>query len=96
MQTQYYCYGCAINTTDFPIVKVYVADFPVVKVHVDELSSTCDRIWKHKLCATLSTNININCHLPIKVYYCSCTVRHIRIEIIHTAQDKILISANPC
>jgi hypothetical protein len=27
------------NTTDFPVVKVYVTDFPVVKVHVDELSS---------------------------------------------------------
>jgi hypothetical protein len=37
MQTQYYCYG--YNTTDFPVVKVYVTDFPVVKVHVDELSS---------------------------------------------------------
>ena len=92
MQTQYYSYGCTINTTDFPILKVYVADFPVVKVHVDELSST----WKHQLCATLSTDINMNCHLPIKVYYRICTVRHIRIEIIHTAQDKILISANPC
>ena len=36
---QYYCYGCSINKTDFPVVKVYVTDFPVVKVHVDELSS---------------------------------------------------------
>ena len=61
MQTQYYCYGCFINTTDFPVVKVYVTvfpvvkvyvtDFPVVKVHVDELSSA--RISHHKLCATL-------------------------------------------
>ena len=34
MQTQYYCYGCFINTTDFPVVKVYVTDFPVVKVYV--------------------------------------------------------------
>ena len=61
MQTQYYCYGCFINTTDFPVVKVYVTvfpvvkvyviDFPVVKVHVDELSSA--RISHLKLCATL-------------------------------------------
>jgi hypothetical protein len=46
---------------------VHVTDFPVVNVHVDELSSA--RIWLHKLCATLSTNVNINDHLPIKVYY---------------------------
>jgi hypothetical protein len=39
MQTQYYCYGGSINTTDFPVVNVYVTDFPVVIVHVDELSS---------------------------------------------------------
>jgi hypothetical protein len=38
MQTQYYCYGCSINTIDFPVVKVHVTEFPVVKVHVDELS----------------------------------------------------------
>jgi hypothetical protein len=40
---------------------VHVTDFPVVNVHVDELSSA--RIWLHKLCATLSTNVNINDHL---------------------------------
>jgi hypothetical protein len=39
METQYYCYGCHINTTDFPVVKVYVTDFPVLKVHVAELLS---------------------------------------------------------
>ena len=33
---QYYCYGCSINTTDFPVVKVYVTDFPVVKVYVTD------------------------------------------------------------
>jgi hypothetical protein len=27
MQTQYYCYGCSINTTDFPVVNVYVTDY---------------------------------------------------------------------
>ena len=43
MQTQYYCYGYSINTTDFPVVNVYVTDYPVVKVHADELSSA--RIW---------------------------------------------------
>jgi hypothetical protein len=85
MQTQYYCYGCSINTTDFPIVKVNVTDFPVVKVHGDELSSA--RIWQHTLCATLSASININYHLPIKVYYRICTVRHIRMEIIHGSQN---------
>jgi len=35
-----------------------VTDFSVVNVHVDELSSA--RIWQHKLCATLSANVNIN------------------------------------
>jgi hypothetical protein len=54
MQTQYYCYRCSINTSDFP----------VVNVQVDELSSA--RIWQHKLCATLSANVNINYRLPIK------------------------------
>jgi hypothetical protein len=71
MQTQYYCYRYSINTTDFPVV--------------NELSSA--RIWQHKLCATLSANININFCLPIKVYYCICTLRHIRIEIIHGSQN---------
>jgi hypothetical protein len=56
-------------------------DFPVVKVHVDELSSA--RFWQHKLCATLFANVNINYRLPIKLYYHICTIRHIRIEIIH-------------
>jgi hypothetical protein len=39
MQTQYYCYGYSINTTDFPVVNVYVTDNPVVKIDVNELSS---------------------------------------------------------
>ena len=45
----------------------------------------CDWIfhWQHKLCATFSTNVNINYRLPIKVYYRICTLRHIRIEINH-------------
>ena len=64
---------------------VHVTDFPVVNVHVDELSSP--RIWQHKLCATLSANVNINYDLPIKVYYRICTLRHIRIEIIHGSQN---------
>jgi hypothetical protein len=51
---------------------VHVTDFPVVNVHVDELSYA--RIWQHKFCATLSTNININYRLPIKVYYSICTL----------------------
>ena len=64
---------------------VYVTDFSVVNVHVNELSSA--RIWKYKLCATFSANVNINYLLPIKVYYCSCTLRHIRIEINHGSQN---------
>jgi len=64
---------------------VHVTDFPVVNVHVDELSS--GRIWKHKLCATFSANVNINYRLPNKVYYRICTVRHIRIEINHGSQN---------
>jgi hypothetical protein len=64
---------------------VHVTDFPVVNVHVNELSSA--RIWQHKLCATLSANVNINYRLPIKVYYHICTLRHIRIEIIHGSQN---------
>jgi hypothetical protein len=32
-------------------------------------------------------NVNINYRLPIKVYYRICTVRHIRIEIIHGSQN---------
>ena len=64
---------------------VHVTDFPIVNVHVDELSSA--RIWQHKLCETLSANININHCLPIKVYYRICTLRHIRIQTIHGSQN---------
>ena len=60
---------------------VYVTDYPVIKVHVDELLSA--RIGQHKLCATLSANIDINYRLPIKIYCRICTVRHIRIKIIN-------------
>ena len=56
---------------------VHVTGFPVVNVHVDELSSA--RIWQHKLCATLSANVNINYCLPIKIYYRIGTLRLIRI-----------------
>ena len=52
---------------------VHVTDFPVINVPVDELSSA--RIGQHKLCATLSANVNINYRLPIKVYYRICTLR---------------------
>jgi hypothetical protein len=52
---------------------------------VDELSSA--RIWQHKLCATYSADVNINNRLPIKVCYRICTLRHIRIEIIHGSQN---------
>ena len=43
--------------------------------------------WQHKLCATLSANINIDYRLPIKIYYHICTVSHIRFEIIHGSQN---------
>jgi hypothetical protein len=77
MQTKYYCYGSSINMTDFL----------VVKVHVDELSST--QIWQHKLCATLSANVNIDYRLPIETYLRIFTVRHTRIEIIHGSQNVL-------
>jgi hypothetical protein len=64
---------------------VHLTDFFVVNVHVHELSSA--RIGQHKLCATLSGSVNINYRLPIKVYYRICTLRHIRIEIIHGSQS---------
>ena len=67
---------------------VHVTDFPVVNVHVDELSSAW--IWQHKLCVTLSADININYRLTIKVYYRICTLRHIRIEIIHGSHASLL------
>ena len=57
---------------------VDLTDFSVVNIYVDKLSSA--RIWQHKLCATLSANVNINYNLPIKVYCRICTLRHIRIE----------------
>ena len=64
---------------------VHLTDFPVVNVHVDELSFA--RIWQHNLCAILSASVNINYRLPIKVYYRICTLRHIRIDIIHGSQN---------
>jgi len=67
---------------------VHVTDFPVVNVDIDELSSA--RIWQHKLCATLSVSVNINYRLPMKVYYRICTLRHIRIDIIHGSQNVFL------
>ena len=63
----------------------HVTDFLVVNVPVDELLSA--RIWQHKLCATLSTIVNINYGLPMKVYYRICTLRHIRIEINDGSQN---------
>jgi hypothetical protein len=52
---------CAIKTCKQDIIATdnnNKTDIPVAKVHVDELLSA--RIWQHKLCATLSANININ------------------------------------
>ena len=67
------------------LLQINTTDFPVINVYVDELSSA--RIWQHKLCATLSANVNINYRLLIKVYYHICTLRHIRIKIIHGSQN---------
>jgi hypothetical protein len=76
------------------LVHVHVTDFPVINVHVDELSSA--RIWQHKLCATLTANVNINYRLPIKVYYRICTLRHIRIEINITMMlNHLLFQISP-
>ena len=64
---------------------MHMTDFPVVNVNVDELSSA--RIWQHKLCATLSANVNINYRLPIKEYYRICTLRHILASMIYFDPD---------
>ena len=74
-----------LGIISLPHAPMHVTNFPVVNVHVDELSSA--RIWQHRLCVTLSANVNINYCLPIKVYYRICTDRHIRIEIIHGSQN---------
>ena len=74
-----------LSIISFAHAPVHVTDCPVVNVHVDELSSA--RIWQHKLCATLSANVNVNLCLPIKVYYRICTLRHVRIEINHGSQN---------
>jgi hypothetical protein len=78
-----------LGITSLAHAPVNVTDFSVVNVHVDELSSA--RIWKHKLCATFSENVNINYRLPIKVYYRICTLRHIRIEINHGSQNVLWV-----
>ena len=67
--------------------QVHVNDIQVVNVHVDELLSA--RIWQHQLCATYSVSVNINNRLPIKIYYRICTLRNIRIEIIHGSQNVL-------
>jgi hypothetical protein len=56
-------------------------------------ASECDWLfyWQHKLCATFSANVNINYHLPIKVYYRICTLGHIRIEINHGSQNVVWV-----
>jgi hypothetical protein len=74
-----------LGIISFAHARMYVTDFRVVNVHVGELSSA--RIWQHKLCATLSANVNINYRLTIKVYYRICTLRHIGIEINHGSQN---------
>jgi hypothetical protein len=87
--TSFYCFVTKpaiyrLGIISLAHVQVHVTDFSVVNVHVDKLSSA--RIWQHKLCATLSANVDINYRLPIKVYYRICTLRHIRIKIIYGSQ----------
>jgi hypothetical protein len=59
---------------------------------ISTCAGECDWLfhWQHKLCATFSANVNINCRLQIKVYYRICTLRHIRIEINHGSQNVLL------
>jgi hypothetical protein len=71
---------------------VHVTGFPVVNVHIDELSSA--GIWQHKLCATLSANVNINYRLPIKVYYRICTLKYIRIENTNIRQPLLKLKTH--
>ena len=85
--TQYYCYGCPIITTDFPVVNVYVTDYPVVKVHVDELSSA--RIWAAYIVCDIVRKRRYKLPFSIKIYYRICTVRYIRIEINHGSQNVL-------
>ena len=66
---------------------VHVTDFPVINVPINELSSA--RMGQHKLCATLSVNVNINYRLPIIVFYRICTLRHIKIEVNHRTQNVL-------
>jgi hypothetical protein len=80
---------CRLGIISLAHAPVHVTDFPVVNVHVAEWSSA--RIWQHKLCATYSANVNINNRLPIKAYYHSCTLRHIRNEIIHGSQNVLWV-----
>ena len=54
---------CRLGIISLAHAPVHVTDFPVVNIHVDEFSSA--RIWQYKLCATFSTNVNIDYYLPI-------------------------------
>jgi hypothetical protein len=62
---------------------------------VHTCAGECDWLfhWQHKWCVTLSTNVNINYRLPIKVYYRICNLRHIRIEI-KTWKHECVLSFN--
>ena len=67
---------------------VHVTDFPVVNVHVDELSSA--RIWQHKLhvCDIVRTRKYKLTSFNQSILRI-CTLRHIRIEIIHGRQHVL-------
>ena len=64
-------------------VLVHVTDFPIVNVHVDELSSA-RIIRQHKLCATLSTNVNIN--------LCFWNINNFTIQLLLPLNDKTIMT----
>ena len=74
------------------LAHAHVTGFSVVNVHVDELSSA--GIWQHKLCATLSANVNINYRLQIKVYYRICTLKTYQNRLNNSWKPECVLSFN--
>jgi hypothetical protein len=78
---------CAIKTCKAQYncyrCSINTTDFPLVKVNVTDFPIIKVHVDE------LSSPRNYS--LPIKVYYHICTVRHIRIEIIHESQNVFWI-----
>jgi hypothetical protein len=78
---------CAIKTCKAQYncyrCSINTTDFPLVKVNVTDFPIVKVHVDE------LSSPRNYS--LPIKVYYRICTVRHIRIEIIHGSQNVFWI-----